>query len=70
MILFISGSVLEDTDEVGEDVLLFVDFAEVRNFGGSDSLEKEHFFVGDVQEFSESIIKYCRILSLLAPALW
>jgi hypothetical protein len=70
LILFVGGAVLEDADEVGEDVLLFVDFAEVGNFGCGDSLEEEHFFIGDVQEFPELMIKYCRILSLLAPALW
>jgi hypothetical protein len=32
LILLISGSVLEDADEIGENVLFFVDFAEVRDF--------------------------------------
>ncbi len=44
---------LEDADEIGENVLFFVDFAEVRDFGGGDSLEEEHFFVRNVDEFPE-----------------
>jgi hypothetical protein len=45
--------VLEDADEIGENVLFFVYFAEVRNFGGGDSLEEEHFLIGNVDEFPE-----------------
>ncbi len=44
---------LEDADEIGENVLFFVYFAEVRNFGGGDSLEEEHFLIGNVDEFPE-----------------
>ncbi len=57
MVLFVCGPVFENADEVGQNVLFFVDFAEVRNFGGGDSLEEEHLFVGDVDKFPESKIE-------------
>ena len=39
---------LEYADEVAEDVLLLVDLAHVRDFRGRNSLQEEHFLVGDI----------------------
>lgn len=51
LILLVTGPVLEDVDQVGDDVLLLVDLAHVRDLGGRDSLQQQHLFIGNVCEF-------------------
>jgi len=48
LVLLISGPVFKYADEVAEDVLLLVDLAHMRDLRGRNSLQEEHFLVGDV----------------------
>jgi hypothetical protein len=48
LVLLISGPVLEYSNEITEDVLLFIDLAHMRDLGGSYSLQKEHFLIGNI----------------------
>lgn len=45
LILLISGTVFQDTDEIAEHVLLLVDPAHVGYLGGRNSLQEEHLLI-------------------------